>query len=62
MNLDDLLIQTRHTLYECEKKIKKLKIPKQISVHPVLIYEGEIARLFGKRITLVILFPLMICF
>jgi AAA+ ATPase superfamily predicted ATPase len=55
----DLLIQTRHTLYICEikfcrkipvdvieevsKKIQILKIPKTISIRPVLIYEGELS-------------------
>jgi uncharacterized protein len=53
----DLLIQTKHTLYVCEikfrkiieaevitevqEKISKLKIPRNFSVRPVLIYEGE---------------------
>ncbi len=55
----DLLIQTKYTLYICEikfrkqitstvmtdvkEKIKKLKIPKTMSVRPVLIYEGTLA-------------------
>lgn len=55
----DLLIQTRHTVYVCEikfrkkiplsiieevqEKILKLKIPKTISVRPVLIYAGELS-------------------
>ena len=56
----DLLIQTKHTLYVCEikwrkkvepqvigevqEKIGKLKTPKNLSVRPVLIYEGELSR------------------
>lgn len=55
----DLLIQTRHTFYVCEikfckkiqrkivddmmEKIRKLKIPRTISIRPVLIYEGELS-------------------
>lgn len=55
----DLFIQTRHTLYVCEikfrkqiplsvidevkEKVRKIKIPKTISVRPVLIYEGELS-------------------
>ncbi len=55
----DLLIRTKHTLYVCEikfrkkipaeiideitQKIKNLKIPKHISVRPVLIYEGDLS-------------------
>ena len=53
-----MLIQTKYTLYVCEikfrktipksvmnnvkKKIDKLKVPKGISVRPVLIYSGEL--------------------
>jgi AAA+ ATPase superfamily predicted ATPase len=55
----DLLIQTKHTLYVCEikfrkqipltviddvkEKISKMKVPKTITVRPVLIYEGELS-------------------
>lgn len=55
----DLLIQTKFTVYVCEikfrreittsvvidvmEKIKRLKIPKTISVRPVLIYQGTLA-------------------
>jgi hypothetical protein len=55
----DLLIQTKHTLYVCEvrcrsrieqgiikevsRKIQALRVPRGISVRPVLIYEGELA-------------------
>ena len=54
----DLLIQTRHTLYVCEIKLRKkitrhiipevqdkiarLKKPKNMTIRPVLIYEGEL--------------------
>jgi len=56
----DLLIQTTHTLYVCEirfrkkiqkkvigevqEKIKKLRISGNVSVRPVLIYAGELAK------------------
>lgn len=55
----DLLIQTRHTVYVCEikfsknidfsiidemkQKIRKLKIAKEMSIRPVLIYQGKLA-------------------
>ena len=55
-----MLIQTRHTLYVCEirfrkhiqkkvieevqEKIKRLRISENISVRPVLIYAGELAK------------------
>lgn len=55
----DLLIQTKHTIYVCEikfsknicysiiaemkEKIRKLKIPKEISIRPILIYQGELS-------------------
>lgn len=55
----DLLIQTKSTLYACEikfrksidksiitevrNKINKLKIPKTVSIRPILIYVGELA-------------------
>jgi AAA+ ATPase superfamily predicted ATPase len=55
----DLLIQTRHTIYVCEirfreqirsdviqevqEKVRKLKIPKNLSIRPVLIYVGELS-------------------
>lgn len=56
----DLLIQTRFTYYICEikfrkvigkeviddvmKKIQALKIPKPVSIRPILIYHGELSR------------------
>lgn len=55
----DLLIETKNTLYVCEikyrkhisldivdevkEKIRKIKVPKTISVRPVLIYEGVLS-------------------
>ena len=55
----DLLIQCRYSLYICEvkfaqnitpnvidqvrEKIEKLKVPKTISIRPVLIYQGELS-------------------
>lgn len=55
----DLLIQTKHSLYVCEikfrkkvesslvqevqEKIHRLKVPKHISVRPVLVYAGELS-------------------
>lgn len=60
----DLLIQTKNCLYVCEikfrkkiewqvvqevqTKISKLKIPKSISVRPVLIFEGDISESLKK--------------
>lgn len=56
----DLLIQTKYTTYLCEvkfsriigvevihevlKKIERLKIPKTVSLRPVLIYQGELTK------------------
>ena len=56
----DLLIQTRYTTYLTEikfgkligmeiideviQKIKRLKIPKTVSLRPVLIYQGELSK------------------
>lgn len=56
----DLLIETKHTLYVCEikfcreiplhvidemaEKIQRMKIARHLSVRPVLIYEGNLAR------------------
>ena len=56
----DLLIQTKHTIYlveikfckmigvevihEVVQKIQRLKIPKTISLRPVLIYQGELSK------------------
>lgn len=55
----DLLIQCRHTVYICEikfgqkisrdildevsEKIRRLPLPKGISIRPVLIYQGELS-------------------
>ena len=55
----DLLLQTKNRLYICEiklrkkiepqviaevqEKISKLKIPRSLSIRPVLIYEGELS-------------------
>ncbi len=55
----DLLIQCRHTLYVCEirfrnkirkevirdvqEKIRKLKLPRNLTVRPVLIHAGELS-------------------
>lgn len=56
----DLLLQTKYTTYVCEvkfcksigveiipeviEKIEKLKIPKTVSLRPVLIYQGELSK------------------
>ncbi len=56
----DLLIQTKYTIYLCEvkfcksigteiiteviQKIERLKIPKTVSLRPVLIYQGELSK------------------
>lgn len=61
----DLLIETKHTLYVCEikfcpnimpgligevtEKINRMKIPRHISVRPVLIYEGELSASLRER-------------
>lgn len=61
----DLLIQTKHTIYLVEikfgktigieivdeiiEKIKRLKIPKTISLRPVLIYQGELSKQIIKE-------------
>ncbi len=56
----DLLLQTKYTIYVCEikfgrtigteiipemiQKIERLKIPKMVSLRPVLIYQGELSK------------------
>lgn len=61
----DLLIQTKYTTYLCEvklcktigteiipevlQKIERLKIPKTVSLRPVLIYQGEISKQLVKE-------------
>jgi uncharacterized protein len=56
----DLLLQTKYTTYLCEvkfrktigveiipeviEKIERLKIPKSVSLRPVLIYQGELSK------------------
>jgi AAA+ ATPase superfamily predicted ATPase len=56
----DLLLQTKHTTYLCEmkfcktigieiisevmEKIERMKIPKTVSLRPVLIYQGELSK------------------
>lgn len=61
----DLLIQTKYTTYVCEvkfcktigldvipevmQKIERLKIPKTISLRPVLIYQGELSKQVVKE-------------
>lgn len=61
----DLLLQTRYTTYVVEvkfgkmigieiiaemiQKIERLKIPKTVSVRPVLIYQGEVSRQLIKE-------------
>ncbi|KPA13530.1 ATPase family protein [Candidatus Magnetomorum sp. HK-1] len=61
----DLLIQTKYTLYICEikfrnfiskqviievqKKINILKVPKGISIRPILIYSGELEKSILKE-------------
>lgn len=56
----DLLLQTKYATYLCEikfckivgteviaeviKKIERLKIPKTVSLRPVLIYQGELSK------------------
>ncbi len=56
----DLLLQTKYTVYLCEvkfcktigaeiipeviEKIERLKIPKTVSLRPVLIYQGELSK------------------
>ncbi len=61
----DLLIQTKYTTYLCEikfckmigieviaeviEKIEKLKIPKIVSLRPVLIYQGELSKQVVKE-------------
>jgi len=61
----DLLIQTKYTTYICEvklcktigteviadvlQKIERLKIPKAISIRPVLIYQGELSKQVVKE-------------
>jgi len=61
----DLLIQTRYTIYLCEikciktigteviaeviEKCNRLKVPKTISLRPVLIYQGELSKQLIKE-------------
>ena len=61
----DLLIQTKYTTYLCEKKfgkmigieiiaeviqkIQRLKIPKTVSLRPVLIFQGEVSKQVVKE-------------
>jgi hypothetical protein len=70
----DLLIQTKYTIYVCEikfrntitkkvivdvqEKMNKLKVPKGISVRPVLIYSGELEKSIEKEA----FFDNLICF
>ena len=70
----DLLIQTKYTIYVCEikfrntitkkvigdvqEKMNKLKVPKGISVRPVLIYSGELEKSIEKEA----FFDHLICF
>ena len=55
----DLLVQTKHSIYVCEKKFRKkiqknvidemyakisrMEMPKMVSIRPVLIYEGNLS-------------------
>src|SRR5262249_8108556 len=61
----DLLLQTKYTTYLCEikfcktigteiiaeviQKIERLKIPKTVSLRPVLIYQGELSKQVARE-------------
>jgi uncharacterized protein len=61
----DLLLQTKYTTYICEvkfcrtigteviteviEKIERLKIPKTVSLRPILIYQGELSKQIAKE-------------